>query len=286
MRHRQDVHVPSPPPTRHGQHSGRPLDIVVFGATGMVGAWCCKLLHEAQAQPGSAVRSQLLKDGEPPPSWGVAGRPSAKLRAAKEEYGVPCFEVSPRAHAHTHTQCTPAPSTFARVSALLALCTGHCVWHRCQRATPPPSTPSQRRPPSSSPSPARTAVRRRAPSRRRARGRAARCTSTSQAGPPGPHTVHFTHAVYTPCALPHRIAPLPTLCAACVWYTGDYTFIADLVSAHHDECRRHGSTLISACGPQEVALVDVGALLASRQLRPGPHTRCTPTPCTFHAVLC
>ena len=68
------------------------LDIIVAGATGVVGRWLCQMLEELQERD-SRTSGQLLADGESPPKWGIAGRPSARLNELAKKHGVRKFEL-------------------------------------------------------------------------------------------------------------------------------------------------------------------------------------------------
>ena len=81
---------PSPPPRAPTVGTSKELDLVIVGATGLVGKWCCQLLSELAAG-GRGGAPQLLAEGEAPPTWGVAGRASDKLDALAKKYGVRKF---------------------------------------------------------------------------------------------------------------------------------------------------------------------------------------------------
>ena len=60
-----------------GEQGASKLDLVVYGATGVVGTWLCRLLAKQ----------------EPAVKWGIAGRDAAKLEAVKVKYGCPFMVV-------------------------------------------------------------------------------------------------------------------------------------------------------------------------------------------------
>lgn len=97
---------PAPPMAPMG---GKELDIVIVGATGVVGSWCCQMLAEC-ANASSRTAQQLLGKGESPPKWGIAGRRSKKLEALASKYGVRCLVVE-----------EGQPATFDAVTAAASL---------------------------------------------------------------------------------------------------------------------------------------------------------------------
>jgi short subunit dehydrogenase-like uncharacterized protein len=83
-----------PPPPR-----SKPFDIIVYGATGLVGGWCLQLLadmdgdrrstglHDEHGRLGRHGRSLLLPS-DVTPKWAIAGRSPGRLQPLAQRYGV------------------------------------------------------------------------------------------------------------------------------------------------------------------------------------------------------
>ena len=73
----------------------KPLDVIIFGPSGIVGSTCCSLLSD-MAKNGSDAARRFLGNLEKPPKWGIAGRAASKEKIDKvaTQYGVPSFLVS------------------------------------------------------------------------------------------------------------------------------------------------------------------------------------------------
>ena len=78
------------------------FDIIVVGATGLVGSWCCQLLHEMKGG------SQLLLPNEAAPTFAVAGRSASKLKPLAAKYNVAAYVIDEEDPASFDAVCADA----------------------------------------------------------------------------------------------------------------------------------------------------------------------------------
>eukprot|EP00966_Prymnesium_polylepis_P269381 6223436-Prymnesium_polylepis.1 len=98
-----------PPPAAAAPPRSKEFDIVVYGPTGIVGAYLCTLLHEMRTPGGCSV----LAGDEAPPSWAVAGRSKTKLEALSAEHGVKHFVTTEGDAASYDAVCSAASIVVA-----------------------------------------------------------------------------------------------------------------------------------------------------------------------------